>query len=382
MSSPSGGDATAQSAERQWARIIAAVRTPAQHAAVMDVRSRFGRVEPPPHADMVRVYQAITKAGTYASLNGVGLTAVPLADLGAVVKAAAAGLPVAAIEGTTREALTRARLVTVDQSRGLVVATRAGVAVLRGAYARPVRLTESDAYTLALLDVDRGRQVWPGTAACLRACTFWNLTTWTGTRYQLTVQGSDALARHRGSVGLDTRTVRGSGPTVTELLPNEGQVEILEHLTRTDDPEDLVGFTKHHVAQAVTRGWLIKAGSIRPSGRGAARALYRITASGRDALGRAHDAQRRNGGRLDTPTVGKIEPGAWIRLVNWRQRRMPEKYVLLVRKEETVVPGTMKNHGWELWVVDAEGQEPYLYGGRPFYPAAKCQVRESQTAVA
>lgn len=377
MSSPRGDDA-ARTAARQWARIITVARTAEQHAAVMDVRRRFHGADPPPVEAMVHAYRAVIAARSYAPLNAVRLLMVQLADLAVIVNAAAAGLPAAAVEQASREVLHRHRLVTLldprgqvtafpDDPRTRVVATRAGLAVLRGAGGRPLHLSEADAFTLTQVDAHRP-QVWPGAASCLRACHVWGLIRRAAGCYHLTAPGRDALAYHRGNGDAERK------------LPNDGQAEVLERANANNGSGvDLGAFTVHHIAQCVTRQWLVKAGSVRPTGRGSARPLYRITDSGRDALDRHRLARRLTGEVADPVTVGKIEPGQRIRVLRRRGLDVPKTFALLVRKNRVPVPGTC-NQGFELWVSDTDGAEPYLYGGKAFYPTTRFEVEPDAAA--
>lgn len=377
MTSPDSNPAG--QAQDQWSRIIDGATTAQQHAAIIEVRRQFGRDQPPPLRSMVDAYRRVFDSKRHAGLDSLPIDAATLTDLAVIVDAGAAGMYSRRLPYWSRQTLHRMQLVTHTGRDGIplgpdevghstVRATLTGIAVARAARSRVFPLSETDAFAFARLDADGGLKHWPGTAQAERIARYWHLVDEVDGWYRLTPAGRAALNEHR--------------TPSEQIMASKQQGGVLTYAARTGRPVDLQQFDGPVIQQCVTRQWLIRAGLV----PGARRAAYRITESGRDALDRWREAERK---RLDSPervTAVHLEKGMWVRLANRQGLPVTDAYVQVVdatRTQDGLVDGAGNTTpGYAVTVVDEPGGTPYLYGGKPFYPVTKYEVRPSRTAAA
>jgi hypothetical protein len=359
-----------KTARAKWERIIQAASTAEHHAAILDARHRLGRDDPPPYPRLVDAYLRTIEQGRFRRLDTLRLTAADLTDLAAVVAAGPQGTAARRVDAASRQRLHRARLVVHLNADGrptgpdvacTVRATLPGVAVTRGAENKPLPLSSTDAAALAALGADGGTTTWPGTATSLRVSLYWGLVRYAGGRYRLTGTGRSELARHRATVTTDL------------VIPSDRQSEVLIHGLRHPHGMDMAEQDSAVVQQCITRQWIVRAGQI----DGTRRCRYRVTESGRDALARWEEQDRRRRIRPERLTLSQLEIGQWVRLVKRSGLPVTARYVQVVdnpRPTGRVIRAG--NRGWEVWVVDHPGDTPYLYGGRAFYTSTKYEVRQ------
>lgn len=349
----------------RWEQIVGAARSAEHHAAILDARARYGRTEPADHTAMVSAYARAIMDGTYTILDALPLTAVVVTDLARVVDRRTAGLPPGHVEQASRNTLARYQLVSLRNPHGtahlaipgtVLVATLAGVAVIRGIRTRRPVLSPTDVATLAALDRTPGPIGWPGSATAERMCLYWRLAEKVGNRYRLTIRGSHTLEMHRSDAISALR------------IPSAEQDRVLRCVIMLGGHRvDLSAMPPDDVKACAARGWVVRSGSSLHSDQPG----YTITEAGRDAASRA-ERKRDQDAERPKLTPHQLHRGHWVRLLN-RGRLVGPEYVQVIKAIR--VNGTSRARGWEVWVTGEQGGPMFLYGARAFHPTTKFETR-------
>jgi DNA-binding PadR family transcriptional regulator len=375
MSVPDSGGQIVAVARLQWTTICREASTPAQHASILDARQRFRRIDPAPYEMMVTAYQKLVRDGVYRPINDLALSAIELTDLAVIVSGATAGVACRFLDKAARNNLARMRLIQFrgpdrqpahgDSTGARAVATLAGVAISRACEDKPVMLSAAEAIALAKLDADGGADLWPGSMQTRRVAQHWGLVDRVQGRYRLTTEGRAALMRARDQVGEDPK------------IPSRLQGELLAWALEQGREEMTLydSFNMSLVDGCVSRMWVERIGK-KPVGM-TRRTLFRVTASGREALERFKAEREILITRPTRVTSPQLINGEWFRMHNRADRGIGDGWVQLHKRERATASNG--NAGFKLMVREAEDGPVVVYGDRVFYASTKFEVRAGQT---
>lgn len=372
-----------------WTTVNGRARTPQDYACLLAARRQSPSASP---RDLVETYRALRKAGTYAPLDELLLSAGQIAELAIVVNGGTAGVNGGRLDGAVRASLARLHLTAVQPGsrwgaedwRATVIATLSGVAVVRGAQGHPVTLNTSEAVPLAVIEramrtsTEGGTRSWPGNALALRVAQMWRLVEqvrippppgvhWSGRLgkavYRLTPQGTTALERHRRHENGQVFVTARSG-------------NILEKVDRSDKGD--LGRLESDAVTALQK--CLDAGWVREGERipGTERRSLRLTEAGREAVAAWRFQKAAAAAEPPRPTVPvpEIQPGQWVRLSNRKGMKVGPEWVQVVEKTETNrdTPERLA-HNYEVWVTSDDQPMPFLYVGRALFRTVRFEVK-------